>query len=369
MSTEALLREALARCIGKRLTFAAFRLPGQPVRIWAQRNPETEQAAQVALSAMERVFITAPFSLQAGCIPYIKAEVELLFNGSGTDISALDACTGTNGTAATAQAPTAKEDFLANVEAAKQACASGALRKVVLSRVKNADIPPERWPELFTWAMRDNPHTLVALCHTPEHGLWMGASPERLVKAIDDHIRVDSIAATRPADAVPPTVQDWGPKEVDEQGQVTVYVQELLSGLGMRNVTVQGPRVLKAGPVAHLHTVLEAELGKVPLMDLVVGLHPTPAVGGAPKDAAHRFILKHEKHDRSLYTGFWGPWNLDGDTELFVNLRCMRHQAGQTQLLVGAGITAGSDAPMEWTETERKARTWLRAVEAGAQTN
>lgn len=369
MSTEALLREALARCITKRLTFAAFRLPGQPVRIWAQRNPETEQAALAALSAMERVFITAPFCLQAGSIPYIKAEVQLEFDGTGADISALEACTGTDDETGTAQAPTTEEDFLANVEAGARACASGNLRKVVLSRVKNADILPERWPELFAWAMQDNPHTLVALCHTPEHGLWMGASPERLVKAAGDHVRVDSIAATRPADAVPPTVQDWGPKEVDEQGQVTTYVQELLSGLGLRNVTADGPRVLKAGPVAHLHTILEAELGKVPLMDLVVRLHPTPAVGGAPKEAAHRFILKHEKHDRSLYTGFWGPWNLDGATELFVNLRCMRHQAGQTQLLVGAGITAGSDAPMEWIETERKAHTWLRALEAGAQTN
>ncbi len=64
-----------------------------------------------------------------------------------------------------------------------------------------------------------------------------------------------------------------------------------------------------------------------------------------------------------LYAGFWGPWNAEGPTELFVNLRCMQVRSGKVQLHVGAGITAGSDPEMEWTETVRKADTWLRLLE------
>lgn len=369
MSNDTKLREALALCIRKRITFAAFRLPGHPVRIWAQRNPETENAGRAELPAMERVFITAPFVLEADRLPFIRAEVDLSFEGSDTDINVLGQCSGTTVLPRKPDARTSILDFIRNVERAKEACVMGDLRKVVLSRVKNADIPAEQWPGLFRWAMEDNPRTLVALCHTPEHGLWMGASPERLVKASGDHVRVDSIAATRPAEAVPATIPEWGPKELDEQAQVTAFIRECMAGSGLSGLKVEGPQVLHAGPVAHLHTVLEAELGNVPLMDLVLRLHPTPAVCGAPTEAARRFIQTHEKHDRSLYTGFWGPWNLDGATELFVNLRCMHLMGGQTQLFVGAGITAGSDAEMEWNETERKARTWLRALETSAQAN
>ena len=46
-----------------------------------------------------------------------------------------------------------------------------------------------------------------------------------------------------------------------------------------------------------------------------------------------------------------------------MNLRCLCHQQGKAKLFVGAGITAGSDPEMEWTETARKADTWLRLVE------
>ena len=47
----------------------------------------------------------------------------------------------------------------------------------------------------------------------------------------------------------------------------------------------------------------------------------------------------------------------------------MRLADGRSQLLVGAGITAGSDAAMEWEETARKAQTWLRLMETSPARN
>lgn len=363
------LQEALALCIRERLTFAAFRTPGGSVRIWAQVGPGTEGADWPGLAALEKVFVVAPFTIDPQRIPFIRADVELTFTAHEEEGTGLQACRGSDGMPDPTDAPTGKQEFMDAVDAAKQACAEGRLGKVVLSRVKEADIPASSWPDLFIWAMQDNPHTLVAMACTPEHGLWMGASPERLVKASGDHVRVDSIAATRPVEAVPPTIREWGEKELDEQARVTEYLRDLFAELRMHGTKVQGPQVLKAGPVAHLHTVLEAELHGTSLATLVSRLHPTPAVCGTPTDKARRFIRHHEGHDRSLYAGFWGPWNMDGTTELFVNLRCMRLKGGGAQLMVGAGITAGSDPAMEWTETERKARTWLRALENGAQAN
>ncbi|HRO40114.1 MAG TPA: chorismate-binding protein [Flavobacteriales bacterium] len=366
MSSESVLHNALAKCLEKKLTFAAFRIPGKPVQLWAQRNPGLETVDGTMLLGLNQVFLVAPFDIPGGAVPFIRADIELTFAEIDPDITRLGECAGTHDAAIAGPMATPKADFIAAVEAAKRACQAKELNKVVLSRVLEAPLQTERLPMLFIQAAAVHEQAFVAMAFTPEHGLWLGASPERLVQEELDHVRVDAIAATRPADAVPERLSGWGPKELDEQEQVMTHVHATFARMDLRNITVRGPEVMKAGPVAHLHTVLEADLGDCLLGELVLALHPTPAVCGAPTDAARTFIQKHERHQRALYTGFWGPWNADGPTELFVNLRCLRAGDGRAQLFTGAGITAGSDAEMEWAETERKAQTWLHLLQAPA---
>ncbi len=366
MSEHTVLKKALAQCIAERLTFAAFRTPGQPVQLWAQRTPDLETVDGALLLELNQVFLIAPFDLDREHIPFIRSDIELMFPEIDPDITHLEEC---EGSPVPPQPPapasaTAKADFIQAVVAAKQACTSRGIDKVVLSRVMDAELEAHLLPELFTRAMEASGETFVAMAHTPGRGLWMGASPERLVHEELDHVRVDAIAATRPSDKVPDRISAWGGKELDEQDQVTRHVHRAFVRKDVGNIVVRGPEVIQAGPVAHLRTVLEADLGETLLGDLILELHPTPAVCGSPTEAARAFIGEHERHDRSLYAGFWGPWNAEGPTELFVNLRCICHQPGKAQLYVGAGITAGSDPEMEWTETVRKAETWLRLVEA-----
>ena len=73
-----------------------------------------------------------------------------------------------------------------------------------------------------------------------------------------------------------------------------------------------------------------------------------------PQGKSVRFILEHESFDRRFYAGYLGPVNMNGKTNLFVNLRCM--QVTDTQLLfyAGCGITADSNPTKEWLESERK---------------
>jgi len=91
-------------------------------------------------------------------------------------------------------------------------------------------------------------------------------------------------------------------------------------------------------------------------------LHPTPSVGGLPKEAARQFILTKEKHDRAYYTGFLGPLNIQNKSHLFVNLRCLQLFNKQFVLYSGAGITAASIAENEWEETENKMMTMMNAM-------
>ena len=91
-------------------------------------------------------------------------------------------------------------------------------------------------------------------------------------------------------------------------------------------------------------------------------MHPTPAVAGQPKEDAIRFIKQLEPHDRDYYTGYLGPFQHQGDTDLFVNLRCMKITPAYISLYVGGGITLESDPAEEWNETRLKAQSLLKIM-------
>ncbi|MFY7808431.1 MAG: chorismate-binding protein, partial [Fimbriimonadaceae bacterium] len=135
----------------------------------------------------------------------------------------------------------------------------------------------------------------------------------------------------------------------------------------LREYLEDGPRAVAAGPVVHLRTdfVVDAMATDRPdLMETMVDLlHPTSAVCGAPLLTARDFIRQYEAHDRALYAGYWGPVGIEGVSDLYVNLRCMRWGPKTLDLFVGAGVTSSSQADQEWQETETKAQTLLRVLQ------
>jgi isochorismate synthase len=90
-------------------------------------------------------------------------------------------------------------------------------------------------------------------------------------------------------------------------------------------------------------------------------LHPTPAVCGLPKKDAFDFIIENETHDRGFYAGYIGI-ETQSSNEYFVNLRCARFFSDRINLFVGGGITADSRPENEWTETELKSGTIMKAL-------
>jgi len=362
MNTDPSLHDALARCLKKGITFAAFRRPGMPVTIWAQRQPEVETVDGSLLWEVNDVFLVAPFQLDRERIAMIRSDVDLSFGEWGSDISALFECVGDERERPVHYADTGREAFMAAVGTARSHIGSGALEKVVISRTRTVPLAKEKLADLFIQACHERAHAFMVLMHTPEHGTWLGASPERLILAEEDHVRVDALAGTMTSDNAPSDPSAWGAKERNEQQLVITSVLETFGRCGAQNVVAFPPEAIGAGEVVHLRSRIEADLGESTLSDVVLALHPTPAVCGTPRNAAREFILQHEAHDRGCYTGFWGPWCPDGRTELYVNIRCLRHAGDQAVVFAGAGITSGSDPLKEWDETEQKAQTWLRPI-------
>jgi isochorismate synthase len=256
-----------------------------------------------------------------------------------------------------------RSTFEAAVRNTQERCAAGELEKAVLSRSIDLDISAKDAPRLFVEALHRRPEAMVSLASTPEHGLWLGASPERLILAENDVIQVDALAGTLPITKAPSDPAEWREKERHEQNVVTRTIAGTFIDLGAPSISLYGPEVMHTGDVAHLCTRITATVGGRSVGDVVLALHPTPAVCGVPLEHARRVIRDLEGRERELYAGFWGPWSADGRMELFVNIRCMRLFKDKAQLHVGAGITAGSVAEQEWEETEQKAKGWRSMID------
>ncbi len=257
-----------------------------------------------------------------------------------------------------------QKDYLKDVEETIEEIKSTKLAKVIVSRL----IPKERGDEsigqLFLELRDQTPNAFVYMVNLPEAGIWMGATPEVLLKSNGKSMETVSLAGTQPRRG--DSDYSWHTKEIEEQAFVSRYMLDVFYRFNVHPYTTQGPDSMESGKVAHLKTsfMFPAKTIAHQLGDFIADLHPTPAVCGLPKSKADRFISKIEKHDRRYYTGYLGPWRLNKSVRLFVNLRCMEVTPDQYILYSGGGITSRSVPQEEWEETNTKAKTLLSAIEA-----
>jgi isochorismate synthase EntC len=124
------------------------------------------------------------------------------------------------------------------------------------------------------------------------------------------------------------------------------------------------PSILSVSQVHHLHTAVRGKLrAGHSLLELVARLHPTPAVGGQPRDAALRFIREHEQLDRGWYAAPIG-WLHRNHGEFAVGLRSALMTGRSASLFAGCGIVADSIPGEEYTESLLKLRPMEMALSA-----
>ncbi len=228
----------------------------------------------------------------------------------------------------------------------------GKAQKVVISRNITLDFDFQKTISVFEKLCFHYPDALVYLWFHPQFGLWMGATPERLITLEQHDFTTMSLAGTQ----LFAENLIWQEKEKQEQKLGTDYIQKQLLPYS-RQLELSETFTKKAGILAHLCTMIKGRLNpENNLSDLINQLHPTPAVCGTPRTIAKQFILEHEGYNREFYTGFLGEINPLGKSELFVNLRCMEIFDNQVQIFVGGGITEQSNPEQEWLETVHKSK-------------
>ncbi|MEO0562945.1 MAG: isochorismate synthase [Chloroflexota bacterium] len=247
---------------------------------------------------------------------------------------------------------------------------SGALDKVVLSRMCQIRFSnPVNIVRALEYLADAYPDTHRFLFEPEPHNAFYGATPETLVRVSGREVFADSLAGTVKRGAT--TDEDAAfakqilndPKERREHQLVVDGLQEHLAPF-VDDISVDdAPGVLKLSNVQHLHTpvngVLNDDYGVLPLVE---ALHPTPALGGQPRDVAEDLISTLEPITRGWYAAPIGWIDSRADGHFGVGIRAAVSRKGTVWCYAGGGIVAESTPQREWNETDLKFRPMLNAV-------
>jgi isochorismate synthase len=247
-----------------------------------------------------------------------------------------------------------------------EAIEDGLFQKVVVSRREMVELTNFDVEVCFKRMLQNYPQTFKYCFYHPKIGMWLGATPEQLIKIKELDFETVALAGTQKAKSIKDVC--WTKKEEVEQQLVTDFIIEN-SQEYIKDISVSEPFTANAGSVFHIKTRISGKLkNKKSIQKIIQSLHPTSAVCGMPREAAKDFILQNEGYDREYYSGFLGELNIDLTTfrtqysDLFVNLRCMKINEKRAALFVGCGITKDSNPKSEYEETVNKAMTMKKCI-------
>lgn len=207
--------------------------------------------------------------------------------------------------------------------------------------------------------------TLFALQISPESA-FIGATPEKLYRREEGRIMSEAVAGTRPRGQT--EEEDLklreellaNEKEIREFGSVKDFIFSTLSSL-CHSVSAEGKeKVIATSRVQHLYQRFSGQLlSSINDRDLLQALHPTPALGGYPRDKTVKFILDEEPFDRGWYGAPLG-WISSEKADMDVGIRSALIEGNHLHLFAGTGIVRGSDPSKEWEELEQKISQFQR---------
>jgi isochorismate synthase len=252
------------------------------------------------------------------------------------------------------------------VERAVERIRAGELDKIVLAREVRAHSARAYDPAAVLGALRDVFPACYCWCVGAPGLAFVGASPELLVRRDGQRAQTVALAGTTRRSADPAVDDHLGerllqsPKDREEQAIVARRIERTLEPVSLWVAAAEEPMLVKVHNVQHLATAIRAQLAEpVPAVELAGLLHPTPAVGGEPREVALPLIPALEGLDRGWYAGAVGWTDLSEDGEFSVALRCALLRGRVGHLYAGGGIVRDSVPAEELAETEVKLQALL----------
>lgn len=258
-----------------------------------------------------------------------------------------------------------------SIDGATKDISEDKYEKIVLARKLNLKLDHEvcdthilnrlrhQYPDCYSFLIRQN-----------DKSSFIGCTPERLASFNKDYILTEGLAGSTPRgktaseDARLEAELLNSTKDRNEHDFVIDAIYKDLKKYADSIELPKFPSIKKLTNVQHLYTPIRAHIKDgVSKTEVLQNLHPTPAVGGYPREDSVPFISKFEDFDRGWYASPIGWINANGDGEFVVAIRSGLIKKDEVNFFAGCGIVEGSDPLKEWKETNLKFMPMLSALE------
>lgn len=243
-------------------------------------------------------------------------------------------------------------------------------KKIVLAREMRIQLNKKAHiPLLLTRLLETQPNSYIFAFEQGDN-CFLGATPERLVQVEGEKLLSTCLAGTarrgktfeEDKQIARELLNDQ--KNREEHDYVVKMIKESIEPYCEDVNIPEEPVVLPLRNLQHLYTPVRATLkSQFSVLDIIEKLHPTPALGGVPKEKALQFIREHELLDRGWYGAPIGWLDSNKNSEFAVAIRSGLVQNDEVSLFAGCGVMRDSTPEMEYEETNMKFLPMLTILE------
>ena len=262
-----------------------------------------------------------------------------------------------------------KEEFCSMVDRAKEYIFEGDIFQVVLSNRIEADIEGSLF-DVYRVLRTTNPSPYMFYFSSDDIEI-AGASPETLVKLVDQDVYTFPLAGTRPRGKTDEEDLELEKELLADEKERAEH--NMLVDLGRNDIgkiseigSVKVNRymdVVRFSHVMHIGSTVEAKLREdCDYLSAIDSILPAGTLSGAPKIRACEIINELEDNKRGIYGGAIGYIDLTGNLDTCIAIRIAFARDNKVFIRSGAGIVADSVAENEFTECINKAQAVMDAL-------
>jgi menaquinone-specific isochorismate synthase len=249
----------------------------------------------------------------------------------------------------------AKEDFSRALKATQERIQKGEIQKTVpavFARSPQTVTPVERAQMLLR--LTSAPATLYV------YGFWqngegvLGATPEVLFDYSQGRLKTMALAGTCPKSES--SQRDSLLRDEKEMQEHLIVLEDLKTLLGpLGDLTTRGPDIVELPMLYHLKTDIEIVCKTPPaFLPLIEKLHPTPALGVAPRTYGYKWMQSFPGQEGR--GKFGAPFAFFGEQEALclVGIRNLQWNRTYSMIGSGCGVVGASELEREWRELYQK---------------
>lgn len=261
------------------------------------------------------------------------------------------------------------DEFITQVECAREHCRKGELMEIVVSRKFTGKVSGDPIA-LYEEYRKINPSPYMFFFDLNDEFL-VGTSPEVMVRQENGKVILRPISGSAPRGKNPIEDHDFmmelfnSAKEKSELDMLVDLARNDLARVCKPGIKIDNYRFIeKYARVMHTESQVSGELlPEYTGFDALISSLNAGTLTGSPKVAAMNLIEDIEQHTRGYYGGAIGYCNFNGDVNTAITIRTAHIKGDDFSYCAGATLLYESDPQSELNEVQIKTDAFLMSLE------